>query len=46
MEVVSYSQEFINVNGEVEFRTLTVSLMLSYISDIQIYRSILLLLLV
>ena len=38
MEAVSYSQEFLNVNTEAEFTTLTVSVMLSYISDLQVYQ--------
>lgn len=37
MEVVSHSQEFTNVNAKAEYTILTVSLMLSYISDVQVY---------
>jgi len=40
MEVVSYSQDFVNVNAKVEFTIVAVSLMLSYITEVQVHQYI------
>lgn len=40
MEVVSYSQDFVNVNAKVEFAIVAVSLMLSYITEVQVHQYI------
>lgn len=40
MEVVSCSQDFVNVNAKVEFTIVAVSLMLSYITEVQVHQYI------